>query len=36
MGMLSDPKSSALNHTKVSIMVKLPNKESTVISVPGL
>jgi len=34
---ISDPtSSSSIHHTKVSLMIKLPDKQTTVMSVPGL
>ncbi|XP_031564661.1 titin-like isoform X2 [Actinia tenebrosa] len=33
---ISDPKVSSVPHSKTSLIVKLPNKETTVMSVPGL
>ncbi|PFX19373.1 Protein cordon-bleu, partial [Stylophora pistillata] len=36
IGKMSDPASSNIHHTKVSLMIKLPDKQTTVVSVPGL
>ena len=34
---MSDPASSGnIHHTKVSLMIKLPDKQTTIMSVPGL
>ena len=34
---MSDPAiSSNIHHTKVSLMIKLPDKQTTIMSVPGL
>ena len=33
---MSDPSTSGIHHTKVSLMIKLPDKQTTVMSVPGL
>lgn len=37
IGQISDPeKSSNVHHSKVSLMIKLPDKQTTIMSVPGL